>query len=83
MNYITYIMKIRGLSVEDLCVEKYDIFKNLTAEIFLVHSRKFQRIKLEFCHLCFFFGAGNPLVISHDDTNVIIFKQTEGKTYFS
>ena len=23
MNYITYIMKIRGLSMEDLCVEKY------------------------------------------------------------
>ena len=34
MNYITYIMKIRGLSVENLCVEKYDIFKNLVAEIF-------------------------------------------------
>ena len=34
MNYITYIMKIRGLSVENLYVEKYDIFKNLVAEIF-------------------------------------------------
>ena len=28
------IMKIRGLSVENLYVEKYDIFKNLVAEIF-------------------------------------------------
>ena len=27
-------MKIRGLSVENLYVEKYDIFKNLVAEIF-------------------------------------------------
>ena len=34
MNYITYIMKIRDLSVENLYVEKYDIFKNLVAKIF-------------------------------------------------
>ena len=34
MNYITYIMKMRGLFVEDLCVEKWNILKNLVAEIF-------------------------------------------------
>ena len=27
MNYITYTMKIRGLSLEDLCVEKYSSVK--------------------------------------------------------
>ena len=45
---MTYIIKIRELSVEDLCVEKYDIFKNLVAEIFLVHSRKFILVKLQY-----------------------------------
>ena len=35
MNYTTYRMKIRDLYVEELCVKKYDIFKNLVAKIFL------------------------------------------------
>ena len=34
LNYVTYIMKIRDLLVEDLYVEKYDIFKYLVAQIF-------------------------------------------------
>ena len=33
-------MKIRGLLVEDLCVEKYDIFKNLVGEKFFSPSTK-------------------------------------------
>ena len=53
MNYITYIIKKRALSVEDVRVEKYDIFKNLVAEIFfLAHSRQFMFVKLQlFCDL--------------------------------
>ena len=34
MNYIAYLMKITGLYLENFCVEKYNIFKNLVEEIF-------------------------------------------------
>ena len=40
-NLYTYIVKIRDLSVEKLCVEKYDISKNLVAQICFCPFTKF------------------------------------------
>ena len=50
VDYTTYIMKIRCLSVEVLCVEKYNIFKNVVADCFSIQNNQISHSPPSHCH---------------------------------
>ena len=47
LNYTPYIMKIKGLSMDDLCGEIQHFQKLSCGNIFLAQSKKFVSVKLQ------------------------------------
>ena len=73
INYTTYIVKIKGLSVEDLCGEIRHFQKLGCESIFLAQSQKFMSVKLQW--FCAFLSLRNfPILLLKHFFSVLFYE---------